>query len=102
MNVLDLDVFNSLQSVQYQIESLTTGVLIDDVNRALERISADTIDKTFLTLQKVMEKVIENEGGNNFQMPRVKKIHFARGAHPSSLPIASELVCEGLFYGKNG
>ena len=79
--------------MQYQTETHTTGILIDAVNRSFERISADTIYKTFLTLQKVMEKVIENEGGNNFQMQHVKMIHFVRGAHPSSLPIASELVC---------
>uniref|UniRef100_M4BI57 Uncharacterized protein n=1 Tax=Hyaloperonospora arabidopsidis (strain Emoy2) TaxID=559515 RepID=M4BI57_HYAAE len=67
MNVLDLGVFNSLQSVQYQTESRTTGALIDAFNRAFERSQADTIDKTFLTLQKLMEKVIEND---IFQMPQ--------------------------------
>ena len=64
--------------------------------RSFERIQADAIDKTFLTLQKVMEKVFENESGINFQLPRVKKFHFARGAHPSSLPIAYVLVSEGI------
>ena len=49
-----------------------------------------------MTLLKMMENVIENEGGNNFQMPSVKTIHFSHGVHPSSLPIASDLVCEQL------
>ena len=98
MNVLDLGLFNALQSVQYQTDSHTTVALIDAVKRVFERIQADTIDKTFLTLQKVREKVIENEGGNNFQLPRIKKIPFSRGAPTSSLPIASELVCKEFSF----
>nr|CCA15687.1 transposon protein putative [Albugo laibachii Nc14] len=82
MNLLELGLFNALHSVQYQTDSHTTGALTVAVNRDFERIQTDTIDKEFLTLQKVMEKVIENEGGNNFQLSRVKKIHFSRGPPP--------------------
>nr|CCA23872.1 AlNc14C211G8917 [Albugo laibachii Nc14] len=77
MNVLDLGLFDSLQ--------------------ALERIQADTIDKTFLTLQKVMEKVIENEDKDQLY-PRDLQLNGLQNLHKT---LQKELFKLVVFSSKN-
>uniref|UniRef100_A0AAV1T9U4 Transposase n=1 Tax=Peronospora matthiolae TaxID=2874970 RepID=A0AAV1T9U4_9STRA len=101
MNVLDLGVLNAFSCVQYQTESHTTGAPVDDVNRDFDRIQEDSIDKTFSTLQKVMEKVIEIEGDNAFYWLCVKKIRFAR-VIPHRSRLLLSLFMKVILFGKIG
>ena len=61
-NVLDLGFFNSIQSLQHQKSTRTIEELIDAVESAFYELHFDTLSKTFLTLQKVMEKSLEMQG----------------------------------------
>ncbi|KAH9094946.1 hypothetical protein LEN26_018040 [Aphanomyces euteiches] len=72
-NVLDLGFFNSIQSLQYQSTPSNIDELIDAVNDAFSQLSHETLAKTFLTLQKVMELSMEVGGGNNFKLPHMYK-----------------------------
>ncbi|OWZ09271.1 LOW QUALITY PROTEIN: hypothetical protein PHMEG_00018054 [Phytophthora megakarya] len=72
-NILDLGIFNAIQSIQYrqptnQIDGLTAAV-----QKAFNSVKHETIEQCFLTLQKVLERIIENEGGDGFKLPRVNK-----------------------------
>ncbi|KAF0692128.1 Aste57867_16754 [Aphanomyces stellatus] len=53
-NVLDLGLFNSIQSLQYQKRTRNIDELIGAVECALFELPVDTLAKTFVTLQNVM------------------------------------------------
>ncbi|ETV81952.1 hypothetical protein H257_05490 [Aphanomyces astaci] len=72
-NVLDLGFFNSIQSLQYQKSTRTIEELIDAVETSFYELPVDTVSKTFITLQKVMEKCIEIHGSNDYKLPHMKK-----------------------------
>jgi len=40
---------------------------------AFRELPVDTLSKTFLTLQKVMEESIRVDGGNEYKLPHMKK-----------------------------
>ncbi|KAH9079770.1 hypothetical protein Ae201684P_010209 [Aphanomyces euteiches] len=54
-NVLDLGIFNSIQKA------------------AFCELPMETIGKSFITLQKVMELSMSDNGGNNFKLPHMSK-----------------------------
>ena len=72
-NVLHLGFFNSIQSLQYQKSTRSIEELIIAVERAFFELSFDTLSRTFIPLQKVMEKALEMEGGNNYKLPHIGK-----------------------------
>ncbi|KAH9134470.1 hypothetical protein AeRB84_019745 [Aphanomyces euteiches] len=72
-NVLDLGFFNSIQSLQIRKRTRTIDELIDAVESSFNELPSSTVSKTFITLQKVMEKALEAKGGNDFQLPHMKK-----------------------------
>ncbi|KAH9103658.1 hypothetical protein AeMF1_020114 [Aphanomyces euteiches] len=54
-NILDLGFFNAIQSLQYQKHTRSIDELIGAVEAALLELPVDTLAKTFVTLQKVLE-----------------------------------------------
>ena len=72
-NVLDLGFFNSIQSLQYQKATRTIEELIGAVETAFIELPVDTLSRTFLTLQKVMEESMAVNGGNNYKLPHMHK-----------------------------
>ncbi|KAH9151131.1 hypothetical protein AeRB84_006185 [Aphanomyces euteiches] len=72
-NVLDLGFFNSIQSLQHRKLTRTIDEHIDAVESSFIKLPSSTLSKTFITLQKVMEKALEAKGGNDFQLPHMKK-----------------------------
>ncbi|ETV69902.1 hypothetical protein H257_14501 [Aphanomyces astaci] len=65
--------FNSIQSLQHQKCTRTIEELIDAVKTAFFELPMDTVSKTFITLQKVMQMSMEMLGSNNYKLPRMKK-----------------------------
>ncbi|GMF48789.1 unnamed protein product [Phytophthora fragariaefolia] len=94
-NILDLGIFNCIQSAQYRQPTNQIGGLIDAVQTAFNSIKYQTIEKCFLTLQKVMECDIIDEGGNNFKFPRVVKLISGHGEFPTSLTTTGTVVENG-------
>jgi hypothetical protein len=72
-NVLDLGFFNSIQSLQHQKSTRSIEELIDAVQSAFYEMPVATLSKTFITLQKVMERSIEMHGSNNYVLPHMRK-----------------------------
>jgi hypothetical protein len=72
-NVLDLGFFNSIQSLQHQKSTRSIEELIGAVESAFLELNFDTLSKTFITLQNVMEKALEMKGGNNYKLPHLGK-----------------------------
>ncbi|KAG4231800.1 hypothetical protein PC116_g19947 [Phytophthora cactorum] len=95
MNVLDLGFFNSLQSLQHKTPTFDTDGMIAAVEASFAKVGSRTLDKCFLTLQKVLGTVIACKGGNNYSLPRVRKFHIRNGISPIALPVDDSVVAEG-------
>ncbi|KAH9147130.1 hypothetical protein AeRB84_005975, partial [Aphanomyces euteiches] len=72
-NVLNLGFFNAIQSLQHQKSTRTIDEMIDAVVSAFSELPVETLSKTFLTLQKVMEQSISMGGNNSYKLPHMKK-----------------------------
>ncbi|KAH9095269.1 hypothetical protein Ae201684P_013385 [Aphanomyces euteiches] len=73
LNVLDLGFFNSIQALQQRFECGTIEELIDAVKISFHELERLTLEKTFRTLHRVMQVIIEFKGDNRFKIPRSKK-----------------------------
>ncbi|ETV89523.1 hypothetical protein H257_00775 [Aphanomyces astaci] len=64
-NVLDLGFFNSIQALQHR--QVVTGIddIILAVHGAFDELDFRVLDKTFMTLQKVMEESLKMDGDNS-------------------------------------
>lgn len=83
MNVLELGLFNLLQSAQYRTPTYKIDALIAEAEKTYCDLSSRTIDKCFLTAQKIPESVIACD---TYKLPRVSKHHIRNGVLPTSLP----------------
>ncbi|ETV79736.1 hypothetical protein H257_06974 [Aphanomyces astaci] len=72
-NVLDLGFFNAIQSLQHQTTARTIDDLIKCVEDAFNSLAWCVLDKTYMTLQKVMEESMKIEGDNVYKLPHLKK-----------------------------
>ncbi|KAG6947068.1 hypothetical protein JG687_00016345 [Phytophthora cactorum] len=95
MNVSDLGLFNSLQSLQHKTPTFDPDGLIAAVDASFAKFGSRTLDKCFLTLQKALGTVIACKGGNNYSLPRVRKFHIRNGISPIALPVDDTVVTEG-------
>ncbi|ETP26386.1 hypothetical protein, variant 3 [Phytophthora nicotianae CJ01A1] len=96
MNVLDVGSFHSLQSLQYKTPTFPTDGQIAAVKAAFAKISVYTLDKCFLTLQKLVGKIIACKGGKNYSLPRVRKHHIHNGVLRMPLPVDVAVVDAGF------
>ncbi|ETO66029.1 hypothetical protein F444_16720 [Phytophthora nicotianae P1976] len=98
MNVLDLGLFNAIQSVQYRYPTHKLQGLIAVVEDAFRGLPRTIIDKCVVTLQRILQCVISCGGGNNYALPRVRKLYLSTISNltPSSLPIPKEIVIKGF------
>ncbi|ETV66061.1 hypothetical protein H257_17390 [Aphanomyces astaci] len=86
MNVLDLGFFNAIQCLQHQ--TLTTSIeeLVLAVHSAFSDLDMRVLDKTFMTLQKVMEYICKIDGDNVYKLQHKKKdTLFVNGSLPPRL-----------------
>ncbi|ETL82591.1 hypothetical protein L917_17270 [Phytophthora nicotianae] len=58
LNALDVGFFYSIQSLQSQTIPRNVEQLIDEVSLAFEATAADTLEKTFVTLQLMMKHIM--------------------------------------------
>ncbi|GMF34895.1 unnamed protein product [Phytophthora fragariaefolia] len=94
-NILDLGIFNSIQSIQYRQPTNQIDGIIEAVASAFNCVKDQTIEKCFLTLQKVLKCIIINEGGNDFKLPRHRKAVGATGLGPTSLATTASTIENG-------
>ncbi|GMF59540.1 unnamed protein product [Phytophthora fragariaefolia] len=63
----------TLKSLQQTKRMHTVASIIQAVEDAYPELRRNTLDNAFLTLMSVMEKCLEDEGGNLFSIPHTKK-----------------------------
>lgn len=73
LNVLDLGLFASLQTLQYEKKMRGIEDIVDAVEEAFKTMKWETLDNVFLTLQKCMEALLEVEGSNTYAIPHMGK-----------------------------
>jgi hypothetical protein len=64
--------------------------LIAAVKEAFDEMQVYTLEKSFLTLQAVMEQIMLAKGGNGYDLLRVRSIHFPDGKLPFALRCSDE------------
>ncbi|KAE9334606.1 hypothetical protein PR003_g13437 [Phytophthora rubi] len=70
-----------------QTRPRTTEDLIEEVEYAFHETSADTLTKTFLTLQSVMLEIMKYGGSNTYKIPHIHKDKLRNaGKLPITLP----------------
>lgn len=72
-NNLDLGFFNSIQSLQDQTTINTVDELIEEVKRAFETQTADTLARVWMTYHAVLEQILLAKGDNGFKLPHLRK-----------------------------
>lgn len=94
LNVNDLGFFISLQKMQLktpstmQLKTLSTMSiqLKDAVEKAYHNYPSTSQSDVFLTLQAVMNCILEVEGGNNYELPHLGRRAFeCQGILPTTL-----------------
>ncbi|XP_042003691.1 uncharacterized protein LOC121752640 [Salvia splendens] len=98
-NVLDLGFFRAIQSIQD--DKLARGVddLLSNVQSSFEELSAQTLNKVFLTLQTCLTKILKVEGGNGYKTPHINKDRLSRlGILPQTLEVEEHVVKAAVTY----
>ncbi len=94
-NVLDLGFFNAIHSLQHQAAAENIGDLLKAVETALGEIHPRKLGDIFLTLQKVMECVMDFNGGNDYKIPHlIKQVRRRAGNEVSTI------FCDRAIFGQ--
>jgi hypothetical protein len=78
LNVNDLGFFSSLQSKYYKTFPKNSIELIETVEQAYKEYPSKSLNKIWLTLQSVMNKIIEERGDNKLKVPHLNKDRLER------------------------
>ena len=91
-NVLDLGYFASIQSLQQKIRSKNIEELVEAVEQSFEACSSHSLNKVWLTHQRVMEEIIRKAGSNQYKLPHMNKDKLYRqGQLPLVLEISNDV-----------
>jgi hypothetical protein len=92
LNVLDLGIFASLQSLTNGTISTTLDDLIANVEREFAKYDPATLNWVFLTLQGCLIEVMKDDGGNRYKIPHMDEDRLeALGMLPKSLSCDRQL-----------
>ncbi|RHZ00475.1 hypothetical protein DYB37_012837 [Aphanomyces astaci] len=82
-NVLDLGFFRAIQTLQVEKHSSSLEGIVAATDMAWVGVSTTTLIKNFLTLQRCLQEVILETGGNDYKIQHIKKnVLLARGRLP--------------------
>ena len=99
LNVLDLGLFRSIQSLQYQSFPKTIDDLVKKVEESYATFDPQVNKFTWITLQHAMVEILKVKGGNNYKIPYIGKQRLERmGMLPTKVEIPRELVNEVVGY----
>ena len=97
MNVLDQGFFIAIQSLQSKQNLQRVDELIASVTQAFQDLDSQTLDNSFLTLQKVMENCLKGGGGNHYTLPHMNKAKLLReGRLPESYTCNPDILANAL------
>ncbi|KAE9340632.1 hypothetical protein PR003_g10397 [Phytophthora rubi] len=80
---------------KYRKATYDTNGLIEAVQEAFDEVKWQTLDKCFVTLQKVMEAILLDDGSNSFKLPRVGRNVAVNGRMPLSVKVSQDAVTNG-------
>jgi hypothetical protein len=93
LNVLNLGFFAGIQALHQRTVCRTINDLVTVVEEAFDNYPAMKLNKTFLTLQSAMIKILRCEGGDHYKIPHVRKDYLiSRSALPITLKCPVEVV----------
>ncbi|ETN03780.1 hypothetical protein PPTG_15976 [Phytophthora nicotianae INRA-310] len=72
-NILDLGYFRSIQALQYEESPNSIDELIECTIASYQNLQPETLEDTFVSLQKVMECIIQDLGNNSYKRPHIGK-----------------------------
>ncbi|KAF0706650.1 hypothetical protein AaE_014008, partial [Aphanomyces astaci] len=88
--------FNAIQALQHQKVTRCVDDLLAAVKDAFVDLDWKVLDKTFITLQKVMEEAFKFGGDNVYRLPHLKKDQAFKEARQVLRPNCDEDVCSAL------
>ena len=91
--MLDVGYFSATQSLHYKKRSKNIDELINSFKLSFTELDRYKLNNVFLTLQCVMEKIILNDGGNDFKNPHMNKQKIMRlNRLPISIQASEEVM----------
>ena len=73
LNILDLGYFCSTQALQYEECPSSIDELIDCTIASFDNLKDAALENTFVSLQKVMECIVQERGNNSYKRPHIGK-----------------------------
>ena len=96
LNINDLGFFRAIQSIYNRACPRNDFELIKAVEQAYDDYPAEKINRIWLTLMSVMNAIIEDDGGNDYDIPHMGKGRMARAGN---LPVRLEVTSARKQYG---
>jgi hypothetical protein len=90
-NICDLGFFRTLQLEQWKLPcAKSTDELIKRVEQAFNKLSPESIDANFVTLQSCLDEIVKHHHCNDYKIPHLgkAKIHAIIGKLPDALPVS--------------
>ncbi|XP_021762664.1 uncharacterized protein LOC110727410 [Chenopodium quinoa] len=99
LNVLDLGLFRSIQSLQYQSFPRDLDELVAKVKESYDTFNPQVNKYIWVTLQKCMIKILKAEGGNKYKIPHMNKKKMENlGNLPDLVEVQKKDVLEAVEY----
>ncbi|XP_021773301.1 uncharacterized protein LOC110737253 [Chenopodium quinoa] len=99
LNVLDLGLFRSIQSLQYQSFPKNVDELVEKVIESYNTFKPEVNKYIWVTLQRCMIKILKAEGGNKYKIPHMNKKKLENlGTLPNVVHVQEEVVTEAVEY----
>ena len=93
LNVNDLGFFNALQSMHHCTTPRNEVELVAMAEKTFAEYPTNKINRIWLTLQGVMNNMLDDFGGNQHPLPRMnKEKHEREGRLPVVLPVETSAV----------
>jgi hypothetical protein len=92
-NILDLGLFNALQSAYWTHAPKNSGEIITMVQQTYWSYPADKINRIFVTLQSIYDCIIVEHGDNHYKLPHMNKDKLERdGTLPRELKLSQDAI----------
>ncbi|XP_071699553.1 uncharacterized protein [Rutidosis leptorrhynchoides] len=99
LNVLDLEFFRAIQSLQEQEALGSIDELVSVVQTSFDRMRSRELNNVFLTLQTCMKEIMKVHGGNNYKIPHIGKSRLERqGNLPLHIGCDQDLIDDVVSY----
>ncbi|XP_021742951.1 uncharacterized protein LOC110709050 [Chenopodium quinoa] len=99
LNVLDLGLFRSIQSLQYQSFPKNVDELVEKVIEYYNNFKPEVKKYIWVTLQSCMIKILKAKGGNKYKIPHMNKKKLENlGILPNQIEVDRSIVLEAVEY----